>query len=129
MQGFNREIEYEKQKQNNKINNIKCRIYEELLASISELNINKLIKIAKDHNDNFVVIYSVLELVPTYDQIKELILNFDPYGLGTIYDLLLKHKYRVGLVERSFVFYECILYVYWVNEIEKISFWDSLNYL
>lgn len=80
---------------------VQCCIYDNLLQSISAENV--LINIAKYRNDNFVVITSLTELMPSFDKIKDLTHNFHPYGKITIYDILhelLPPSYKISVVER-----------------------------
>ena len=106
----------------------KCDFYDELYAKISETKLVDAIAKATIKGKNYLILDIALFLIPFYGEFrrKKLVHKFDPYGKGTIYDILTKSLpagYEV-LDNESSVFYDYTLGISW----GEISCWDRFNY-
>ncbi len=100
----------------NKLKN-KIAVYDELLQNISSENIFNLID--KNKSKNYVILHKVSFVVmPCFvTKRKKLFYNFDPFGKGTIYNLLSKslpENYTIHVYEPFYVDeYIFVLYISW----------------
>lgn len=116
----------EERRKEDKINR-KLAVYNELLQNISSENLLNSIAEAKIKNKNYVVLNEVafvmLECYITAR--KKLVYEYDPYGKGSIYDLLLKSvpdECKIHVDEPwSMNDYEFKLYISW----NKLSIKDK----